>query len=187
MALRRWDPFSEMTSLRQAIDRLFAESYVDVGGAPTWNGMPPAEIGNVAPVDLIDRDDALIVLLSLPGAKPDDVEISVHRNTLTVQGELRGEFDQGDGRYRIRERWQGRFVRTIPLPVEVSADTCDATFQDGVLRVTLPKSERSRGTRISVRSGRQALDGEASRGQSTGPGNPSPAPPEAGAAVSRPG
>jgi HSP20 family protein len=161
MALTRWDPYSEMMSLRQAMDRLLAESFVDFGRAGMPGGIGAADLSGAVPVDLVERDDALVATVSLPGVKPEDVDVSVHQNVLTIQGEMRGETDQGKGRYHLRERWQGSFTRQMTLPVEVSPDACDATFEDGVLTIRLPKSERAQAKRISVRGGeRPAIEGE---------------------------
>lgn len=161
MALTRWDPYSEMVSLRQAMDRLLAESFVDFGRAGMPGGGMPADLGGAVPIDVIEHDDALVVTVSLPGVKPEDVDVSVHQNVLTIKGEMRGETDEGKGRYHLRERWQGSFSRQMMLPVEVRPDACDATFQDGVLTITLPKSERAQAKRISIRGGEKpAIEGE---------------------------
>jgi len=152
MSLTRWDPFGEMTSLRQAMDRLFDESVVRF-----WE---PGGGGDTVPLDVIERDDALVVKASLPGMKPEDVDISIHRNVLSIQGEMQGEEESG-GRVHRRERWYGRFSREMTLPVEVNPDACDARFEDGVLTITLPKSEQARARRIQIRGGEQrAIEGE---------------------------
>jgi len=156
MALTRWDPFGEMTSLRQVMDHLFAESFV-AGGA---DGMT----SGIVPVDMVERDDALVITASIPGVKPEDVDVSVHRNTLTIRGELHGDAGRDGSRYHRRERWQGSFSRQIALPVEVNADACDATFQDGVLTITLAKSEQARAKRIEIRGREpQAIEGKTSQ------------------------
>jgi len=161
MTLTRWDPFGEMTSLRQAMDRLLAESFVDVGRARMPGGTMPTDVSGMVPIDMVEREDALVVTVSLPGVKPEEVDVSVHQNVLTIKGEMRRETDEGRGRYHLRERWQGSFNRQMMLPVEVSAEACDATFADGVLTITLPKSERAQAKRISVRSsGQPVIEGE---------------------------
>jgi HSP20 family protein len=143
MALTPWEPLSEVTTLWQAMDRLFAESFIDVGSERMTAGM--------VPIDLVERDDALVVTASMPGVKPEDVDVSVHRNMLVIRGEMHGESGQNGGRYHRRERWQGNFSRQVTLPVEVDADACDASFKDGVLTITLPKSEQARAKRIEIR------------------------------------
>lgn len=165
MSSMRWDPFGEMTSLRQAMDRLLEDSLVRSGGS---RGVGDSTTGMV-PLDVMERDDAIVVKASLPGVRPDDVDVSVHRNVLTIQGEMRGEQEKGEGHYRHRERWSGRFSRQIAVPSGVDSEACDATFQDGVLTITLPKSEQSRAKRINIRGGgSRAIEGERSDGNADG-------------------
>jgi HSP20 family protein len=151
----RWDPFGEITSLRQAMDRLFEDSFVS---------MPPARGGRagMVPLDVMETDETVVVKASLPGVKPDDVELSVQGATLTIAGEVRGEEETGEqGRFHHRELWYGRFSRQVVLPTEVDANACDARFEDGLLTVRLPKSERARPRRISISGGaRPAIEGE---------------------------
>lgn len=145
MALSRWDPFSEMMSLRQAMDQLLAESVV----------RPRAGAGLTATgafdLDVMERDDAVVVKASLPGVKPEDVNITVQNNVLTIQGETREERETGEGRYHHRERRYGRFSRSIGLPIEVNPNACDASFEHGVLTITLAKAEAARPRRIAIR------------------------------------
>jgi HSP20 family protein len=156
MSLSRWDPFTEMTALRSAMDRLFEQSVV-----PTGRG--GGEMMGGVPLDLMETDDAYVVKASLPGVKPDDVDISVHRNVLSITGETRGEEERGEGRIHHRERWFGRFRRQVSLPGDVDANACDASFEDGVLTIRLPKTEEARPKRISVGGGQRAIEGESRR------------------------
>jgi HSP20 family protein len=153
MSLTRWDPFGEVTSLRQAMDRLIEDSFV--------GRRDSARSSDSVPLDLIEQDDALVVRASMPGVRAEDVEVSVQGSTLSITGEMRGDEKLGDGaRYHRRERWYGRFSRQITLPVEVQADACNATFEGGVLTITLPKSEQARPRRINVRgNGRETIEG----------------------------
>src|SRR5581483_7367296 len=144
MALQRWDRCGELTALRRAMDQLFDESFART---PGLRGGAEGAV----PLDVIETDDALLVKASLPGVDPENVDISVHRNTLTISGELRGE-----GRYYHRERWYGRFQRQVMLPSDVDTNACDASFEHGVLTVRLPKSEQARPRRISVRGSQAA-------------------------------
>jgi HSP20 family protein len=155
MALTRWDPFGEMLSLRQALDRLFEESVVRPGMV---SGMGAGGFE----LDVFEKDDALEVKASLPGVKPEDVTITVEQNMLTIQAEMRKEWEEGEGRYHRRERRYGRFSRSILLPCEVESDRADAEFRDGVLTVRLPKVAQARTRRIEIRggAGRPAIEGE---------------------------
>ena len=159
MSLTRWDPFGEMASLRQAMDRLFEDSLVSM---PSMRGGG----AGLVPLDVKETDDAVVVKASLPGVKPDDIDVSVHGNTLTLSGEVQGDDEGGEqGRYHHRERWYGRFSRQVTLPSDVDTTACDASFEDGVLTVRLPKSEQARPRRISIRGGdRPAIEGESRDG-----------------------
>src|SRR5215208_4406742 len=162
MSLTRWDPFGEMTSLRRAMDRLFAESFVS---SPPMRGDALGQGSGMVPLDVMETDDAVVVKASLPGVKPEDVDVSVHRNVVTISGEMRGGGeDEGDGqgRYHHRERWYGRFQRQVTLPTDVDTNACDASFDGGVLTIRLPKSEEARPRRISVGGARPAIEGRRS-------------------------
>src|SRR5215207_5968345 len=107
MSLSRWDPFGEITSLRQAMDRLLEDSFISMPAARDHGA-------GMVPLDVKETDDAIVVTASLPGVKPDDVDVSVQRNTLTISGAVRGEDQGGDqGRYHHRERWYGQFSRQV--------------------------------------------------------------------------
>jgi HSP20 family protein len=167
MSLIRWDPFGEMTSLRQAMDRLLEDSFVSTPsarGGMTGMGM--------VPLDVKETDDAVEVKASLPGVKPDDIDVSVRRNMLTISGEVRGDEEEdgsAKGRYYHRERWYGTFSRQVTLPSDVDANACEANFEDGVLTVRLPKTEQARPRRISIRGGdRPAIEGESRDGGASG-------------------
>ncbi len=146
--LIRWDPFREMVSLRDAMDRLFEESFVrPFGGWPLLGG----EAQTLA-LDVYETDDNLVVEASLPGISPDEVDISVVGNTLTIKGEHEEKEEKEEkGKYHFRERRYGAFHRTISLPVEVDANKAEAVFENGVLKLTLPKVEEAKPKRIEVK------------------------------------
>jgi HSP20 family protein len=146
--LIRWAPLRDMVSLRDAMDRLFEESFVHpLSGWPMLG-----REGQALALDVYETDEALVVEASLPGISPDDVDISVVGNTLTIKGEVRQEeVKEEKGKYHFRERRYGAFQRAIGLPVEVNADKAEATFENGVLRLTLPKVEEAKPKRIEVK------------------------------------
>jgi HSP20 family protein len=157
MAMTRWDPFTEMVSMQQMMDRLLDRTRFNRG----WGD---AGMGGID-LDVMERDDALVVKASLPGVKPEDINVSVERNMLTIQGEMREEEERGEGRYHHRERRFGRFARSFMLPSDVNSDACDASFEHGVLTITLPKSEQARSRKIAVRGERPAIEGQRGNGQ----------------------
>lgn len=147
MALMRWDPFSEALSLREAMDRLFEESFVrPLRGWPTR-----VATGLAVPVDMYETDDNLVVSADLPGLKPEDVDISITENTLTIKGEFRSEEEGERGNVHFQERRYGKFQRSIALPSNVDTNAAEAEFEDGVLQVSLPKSEEAKPKQIKVK------------------------------------
>jgi len=134
--LVRWpDRFDEL------FNRFFgeAESELFAGG-----GWCPA-------LDIAEKDDSIVVRVELPGLKAEDIELSVDRNMLTISGEKKDESEQaGENSYHVERRY-GKFARTISLPSEVDTDRIEATQHDGLLTVTLPKSEAAKPKKITVK------------------------------------
>ena len=145
----RWEPLREMTSLREAMDRLFEESMV----GPRWASLWSAESGSTLAVDLVEGEDNFVVTADVPGVKPDELEISITGNTLIIEGETKSEETVEEPNYLRRERRYGRFQRSLTLPTEVEAAKAKALFEDGVLKLTLPKSEavKPRSIKINVK------------------------------------
>jgi HSP20 family protein len=142
--LIRWDPFERSISIPQTINDLF-------DGNLLW-GWPNDRNGvRSLALDMRETDEALVVEASLPGIKPEDVDISISGNALTIKGESKQEKEEEQEKYHYRERRYGIYQRTITLPVEVDADGADATFQDGVLKLTLPKMEETKAKHIEVK------------------------------------
>jgi HSP20 family protein len=146
MALIRWDPFDEALTLREAVNRLFDESVVRT--PRSW----PSAAGLAVAVDLEETDDDVIVTADLPGLKPDDVDISVTDNTLTMKGEFKSEEEGERGNMHFRERRYGSFQRAISLPTAVNANKAGAEFENGVLKITLPKAEETKPKQIEVKA-----------------------------------
>jgi len=143
-AITRWDPFAEMASLRDTVDRLFEDPRswrVSLGNA-----------GDFFPVDVLDTNDDVVVKASLPGVKPEDIDISVTGQVLTLRGEAREEQEEKAQNWYRRERRQGTFVRQLQLPTEVDSARAEALFEDGVLRLTLPKAETVKPKTIKVQA-----------------------------------
>ncbi len=141
--LVRWEPFREMLSLRDAVDRLLADSFVRTSD---WfgEGMPA--------IDMYETKDAVVVKATLPGVKPEDVEIKLTGDVLSIRGEMKEEVETNDRNYHCRERRYSSFNRSIGLPVSVVADKASAEFENGILTLTLPKSEESKPKVITVKA-----------------------------------
>ena len=142
--LVRWDPFSD---LRTTMDRLF-----DDGITRPWRVVPTAEVEGSFPVEISQTDQDIEVKASLPGLKPEDVDISISNDVLTIKGEHREETEDTKRDFYRREIRYGSFQRAFTLPVSVDADKAEAKFENGVLRLRLPKAEAIRPKQIKVGS-----------------------------------
>ena len=151
MMLRtQWDPFQDLRSAQEEraqdqMDRLFAHA---LGLHGQWQG---ASTRAWAPaLDIAERKDAYLVTVELPGVKLDDLEITLEDGLLTIQGERHFTDDAADQNFHRVERRYGSFRRAITLPAHVMADEVEASFEDGVLRILVPKAEEAKPKRIQV-------------------------------------
>ncbi len=144
MSLIRWEPFSEMMPMKQVFDRLFEDPFFR---------SPVAMVAPEVPmVDLYETDDDLVMKATLPGVKPEDVEISVTGDTLTFKAEIKADEDVKKANYYRRERRLGSFSRTISLPLQVESDKAEAVYEHGILTLRLPKAEAIKPKSIKIRS-----------------------------------
>ncbi|NTU65660.1 MAG: Hsp20/alpha crystallin family protein [Chloroflexi bacterium] len=142
----RWEPFNEMVSLRDAVNRLFEDSFIRPGAWPL-----PFEAGALSiPTDMIETKDNVIVKVSAPGVESEDIEISVVGDTLTIKGETKSEEHFEEASYIRKERRFGSFQRTLSLPASVASDKAKAEFENGVLTLTLPKAEEAKPKSIKI-------------------------------------
>ena len=142
--MTRYEPFGNVLSLRDAMDQLFQDSFVAPFGhlAQTTSSMP---------VDVYETDDAFVVKAFMPGLTPDDLAINVEQQSVMIHGEPKAEEMTGM-RPLLQERQIGAFTRTFTLPVPVEADKVQAELSNGVLSLTLPKSEAIKPRKIQVKS-----------------------------------
>jgi HSP20 family protein len=169
MAMEEWSPFRDALSLRDAMDRLFQSSFVSPRGLLGGQGGMTTGM----PLDVIENDNGYQIEASLPGVSPEDVQITVRGDTLTIRGEVtkeqtvappmagqQGQTQQGkqqmQGEQRhheqtlARERFHGTYLRQVTLPTTVNADKAQAHFKDGILYLTLPKAEEAKPRQIRV-------------------------------------
>jgi HSP20 family protein len=145
MTIVRYDPFRDLRTLQEEVNRLFStnltRAFGDEGiGRGAW-----------APsVDIYENKDQIVLEAELPGMKQDDFDLSIENNVITLRGERKFEkTDEGDNYHRV-ERSYGSFTRSFTLPQTVSAEGAIAEYNNGVLRVTLPKREETKARRIQV-------------------------------------
>lgn len=143
--LSRWDPMREMMTLRNAMDQLFNSAFV--GPDFVWEG---SSVG--VALDVIENADDYVVKASLPGIKPDDIDVTFDNNVLTIKGDIKEEKDVEETKYHLRERRYGSFSRSISLPSNIKTDSIQADYADGILTLTLPKAEEAKPKRIQVHS-----------------------------------
>jgi len=140
----RWDPFTAVEPLSDAMDRLFPGSLL-----PAWRrGLSGVD----AALDMYETDEAVVVKASVPGVKPEDVEVSVVGDTLTIRGEIKADEKVENGQYLCRELARGRFARSVSLPGLVQADKAKAEFENGILTIQVPKAEEAKPKVIKVKS-----------------------------------
>jgi len=144
MAIERWDPFHEAITLRDAMNSLLQESFVRPGGTASQNGL------GTLPLDVSESENEFVVKASLPGVKPEDVQITVQGDTLLIRGATKAEEDKKGEHWHLRERRFGQFQRSVSLGTPVNSDKAQARFEHGVLTLTLPKAESAKPRQIKV-------------------------------------
>ncbi len=144
--ITRWDPFAELATLRSTVDSIFDDR--------PWRALGAVPNGGEAnfPVDLYETKESVVVKASLPGVKPEDIDISITAGVLTLKGESKEEHEEKKENYYRRERRHGSFVRQFALPSEVDSANPDAVFDHGVLTLTLPKAEAAKPKTIKVQA-----------------------------------
>ncbi|HHB91305.1 MAG TPA: Hsp20/alpha crystallin family protein [Anaerolineae bacterium] len=153
--VRRWDPFREMAELRATMDRLLNET----------RNLPLVsreETIWMLPLDVSETADAYIVKASIPGVNPDDIDVTLTDNVLTIKAEIKEEKEIEEAKYHLRERRFGLFSRSITLPTAVDADKVEAVYENGVLTLTIPKAEEVKPHKIEVHT-HKMIEGESSQ------------------------
>ena len=143
----RWEPFRDLITLREAMDRLFEESFI----RPRVGWLAPLGAGALA-VDMYETDQDVVVKSSMPGVKPEDIDITITGDTLTIKGETKAEEKVEKANYVRQERRYGAFSRSLTLPTTIVAEKAKAEFENGVLTLTLPKAEEVKPKTIKVKA-----------------------------------
>jgi HSP20 family protein len=140
--LSKWEPFRDLVSLRTDMDRLFNTFF---------GGLPEEREGFWSPVlDIEENNGNLMVKAEIPGMTKDDIKVTVCDNILSITGERKQEEETKKKAFHRIERCYGKFSRVITLPTEVESDKIKATYKDGILNITLPKSESAKPKQIDV-------------------------------------
>ena len=144
-ALTRWDPFAEVPHVRRLMDRIFDDTLF----RPYRLGVWTQEEGHIR-LDIYQTKDEVVAKASLPGVKPEEMEISIDHNTLTIRGEVKGSEDVDQDSYVLRERRRGTFQRSVTLPNNLKTDKTVADFEDGILTISIPKADEAKTKTIKV-------------------------------------
>ena len=146
--LMRYDPFREALRLRDAMEQLFAQSFV----RPNWGSSDSASRG--VTMDVFETEQGYQVRVVLPGVKPEDLDLSVQQNTLTIKGQFQSSVKPDQQvNWLVQEIGVGSFERSITFPKPIDADKIDTSFEHGVLSIWVPVSEASRPKKISITGG----------------------------------
>jgi HSP20 family protein len=147
-AITRWEPFCEMRSLHNMLDRVMDDAFL----GPE---ISEDEVTAYVPVDIYETGDEVVVESAMPGVRPEDLNISVDGDMLRIRGEIRQEHETNGGEdrsYHLREIRQRRFYRALRLPTMVDSEHAEAELKDGLLRLTLPKVEEAKPKSITVKA-----------------------------------
>jgi HSP20 family protein len=146
----RWQPYNETVSLSDVMDRILNRAFVhpfsDFDLASYWDGTRPM------PIDVIEDKDGYTVKASVPGIKPEDLDINIENNVVTIRAERKAEENKDEDTVRWQERYYGKLERCFTLPVEVDADKVKAELEHGVLKLSLPKAETAKPKTIQVKA-----------------------------------
>jgi HSP20 family protein len=141
-----WKPFRELERVRREMDRLwdtFFEERPRKGGEEVGAWLPPLEVA--------ETKNDIVVRIEIPGIDPKDIDISLTNDLLTIKGEKKNEEEETGENYHLTERSYGSFSRSIRLPGEVQSDKISASYKNGILKVTLPKSEEAKKKEIKIK------------------------------------
>jgi HSP20 family protein len=142
-----WPTFGRLSSLRDELDRLFESPLSALtGGSQLLSGWTPA-------LDVFEDKDNVIVKAELPGMKKEEIEVSLHDGMLSIFGERKNESKFEDAEVYRAERFVGRFQRSVTLPTAVASDKVSAQYKDGILTISLPKTEEAKPKQIDVKVG----------------------------------
>jgi HSP20 family protein len=145
MAITRWDPFRDLMSIQNEMNRLFGRTYGGDVGESSRGAWTPA-------LDVHETQDKFVITMELPGVSPDDVDISVEDSTLVVRGERKFYSEHDEESFLRIERRFGEFTRSLTLPSTADAESIQASFDQGVLTIEVPKKEEAKPRKISIKA-----------------------------------
>ncbi len=145
--ITRWDPFREAVTLREAMDRLFEDSYVPARRQAERQAEQREQVWRL-PLDAYITAEEIVIVANMPGVKPEHVEITIEGDTLTIKGERPAPLENVD--YVLQDRSYGKFQRTLNINIPIDANKAEAKFEDGLLTLVVPKAEAVKPKTIQV-------------------------------------
>jgi len=141
--IRRGHPFTDLMDIRNEMDRLLSDTFRAFDGGEKY-GWRPA-------IDIEEGENEFIVTAELPGINKEDVNISITDNQLTVSGEIGETRDVQEKNYHVKERVRGKFSRSVALPTTIDSNNTEASYEDGILKIRLPKAEEAKPKQIEIK------------------------------------
>jgi HSP20 family protein len=160
MTLQRWDPFNELRRMQETMNNLWR----GFGAGTTAGATEGQEMETWAvPLDGVQQGDNVVIRASMPGVNPDNIDVSIEDNVLTIRGESAHESEHKEGNYLMRERRSGSFYRALRLPDTVDTDQAHPFYEHGVLTITIPKAESKKAKQLKVSVDGRELEGAKAR------------------------
>ena len=150
--IQRWDPFSDLRQMQDTMDRMWRR----VGTAARSSEDGPDMEAWAVPLDVTRKGDCTVIRASMPGVSPEDIQVSIEDNVLTIKGQTVREFQEDEESFLMRERRTGSFHRALRLPDSVDPDKVEPRYEHGVLTITVPKAEAKRARQLQVQVGASA-------------------------------
>jgi len=141
--LMRYDPFREMLSLRETANKLFERNFV----FPTWD----LTNSTFTPMDVVENEQGYQLKVQLPGIKPEDIDLTVRQNSLTIKGQHSETKEEKKENWLVKEILSGSFGRSITFDKPIDADKIDTSYENGVLTISVPYSEAGKPKKISIK------------------------------------
>jgi HSP20 family protein len=141
-----WRPMRELEEMERRFENIFGRSFLP----SMWRRFPTAEMGWAPAIEVYEKEDKFVVKAELPGMKKEDIDISVTGDTLSIKGERKAESEVKEEDYYFCERSYGSFSRSIALPSSINTEKIEASYEDGVLEVSLPKVPEVKAKKVDI-------------------------------------
>jgi len=152
MAIQRWYPWNGLGEAEGYMDELIWQPLMALTQPLAWWRVPSEELALMPALELHEEEDNFLVRAELPGMKKKEIDVSLLGNTLTIKGERKAESEVKDDGYHRCELWYGRFSRSVVLPATVRPGKVEATYENGILEIALPKAAKVKTKKVAVKA-----------------------------------